>query len=100
MQLLGIIPSQLKLAAHAALAFGAAPQLVQGMHACTHADACVPACLHAWVQARLFSRNCEDRTAAFPDVCARVRAAAGAASSSLVLDAEVVAVEPLPPGEP
>ncbi|KXZ42596.1 hypothetical protein GPECTOR_132g608 [Gonium pectorale] len=28
-------------------------------------------------QVRIFSRNCEDRTEAFPDVCALVRAAAG-----------------------
>jgi ATP-dependent DNA ligase len=45
---------------------------------------------------RVFSRNGEDRTAAFPDVAAAVAAALGAgggAARSLIFDAELVAVE-------
>eukprot|EP00803_Ostreobium_quekettii_P008788 evm.model.scf_1474EXC.2 EVM.evm.TU.scf_1474EXC.2 scf_1474EXC:16266-31624(-) len=39
----------------------------------------------------IFSRRCEDKTAAFPDVAAAVRRAASA--STLILDAEIVAVD-------
>lgn len=46
-------------------------------------------------QVRIFSRNCEDHTSAFPDVVAAVRGAAAAQRvTSVVLDAELVAVDP------
>lgn len=44
-------------------------------------------------QVWVFSRNCEDRTAAFPDVVQQVRDAAAGGAASLILDAEVVAVD-------
>jgi DNA ligase-1 len=50
----------------------------------------------AAARVRVFSRSGEDRTAAFPDVTAAVAAALGAgagAARSLILDAELVAVE-------
>lgn len=43
---------------------------------------------------KIFSRNCEDRTAAFPDVVSLIKcAAAGGNTRSLVLDAELVPVD-------
>jgi hypothetical protein len=44
-------------------------------------------------QVRIFSRNCEEHTAAFPDVIAAVLAAADPSSLPLVLDAELAAVD-------
>jgi DNA ligase-1 len=44
-------------------------------------------------QVRIFSRNSEDRTAAFPDVCSAVLAAADQDQLPLVFDAELVAVD-------
>jgi DNA ligase-1 len=41
----------------------------------------------------VFSRNCEDRTGAFPDVVRQVLDAAAGSAWSLILDAEVVAVD-------
>lgn len=45
------------------------------------------------VAVKVFSRNCEDRTGAFPDVVAQVLQAAKGGASSFILDAEIVAVE-------
>lgn len=42
---------------------------------------------------KVFSRNCEDKTASMPDVVAAIQAAAKGGSTSLVLDAELVAVD-------
>ena len=43
---------------------------------------------------RIFSRNCEDCTAQFPDVCAAVAALkADSGLESFVLDAEIVPVD-------
>ncbi|KAK9829240.1 hypothetical protein WJX72_004715 [[Myrmecia] bisecta] len=42
---------------------------------------------------RIFSRNCDDKTTAFPDVCEAITAAAAAECQGLVLDAELVAVD-------
>eukprot|EP00884_Botryococcus_braunii_P017318 jgi/Botrbrau1/426/Bobra.110_2s0076.1 len=42
---------------------------------------------------KIFSRNSEDRTPSFPDVVEAVREAVGEAANSLVLDAELVAID-------
>ncbi|DBB01067.1 hypothetical protein WJX77_004280 [Trebouxia sp. C0004] len=42
---------------------------------------------------KVFSRNCEDKTASMPDVVAAIQAAAEGGSTSLVLDAELVAID-------
>ncbi|KAL0029207.1 hypothetical protein WJX79_003015 [Trebouxia sp. C0005] len=42
---------------------------------------------------KVFSRNCEDKTASMPDVVAAIQAAAQGGSTSLVLDAELVAID-------
>jgi ATP dependent DNA ligase domain len=44
-------------------------------------------------QVRIFSRNCEDNSAAFPDVAAAVLAAADPSALPLILDCELVAVD-------
>lgn len=41
----------------------------------------------------IFSRNCETRTASFPDVASAVQKAVDCSTSSIVLDAELVAVD-------
>lgn len=41
----------------------------------------------------IFSRNCETRTNAFPDVASAIRKAVGCETSSIVIDAELVAVD-------
>jgi DNA ligase 1 len=43
--------------------------------------------------AKIFSRNCEDRTAAFADAAEQVREAAIGGAKSLILDSEIVAVD-------
>lgn len=42
---------------------------------------------------RIFSRNCEDRTASHPDVAAQVLEAAAGGATSAIFDAEVAAVD-------
>lgn len=42
---------------------------------------------------KVFSRNCEDRTASFPDVVAQVLDAVAGVTTTCILDAEVVAVD-------
>ncbi|KAK9793179.1 hypothetical protein WJX73_007861 [Symbiochloris irregularis] len=42
---------------------------------------------------KVFSRNCEDRSPSFPDVADAVRAAAKGGAKTLVMDAELVAVD-------
>eukprot|EP00775_Hariotina_reticulata_P004079 gene4079-4326_t len=44
-------------------------------------------------QVHIFSRNSEDRTAAFPDVCSAILAAADPELLPMVIDAELVAVD-------
>ncbi|GAB4816048.1 hypothetical protein N2152v2_003094 [Parachlorella kessleri] len=51
-------------------------------------------------QVKVFSRNCEDRSAAYPDVAVHIREAAQGGSTSLVVDAELVAIERDPEGGP
>ena len=42
---------------------------------------------------KIFSRNCEDRSGAFPDVVDTIRSAAQGGCKSAVLDTELVAVD-------
>lgn len=49
--------------------------------------------LRFFCQVYIFSRNCEDRTASFPDVVQAMLAAADPAQLPLVVDAELVAVD-------
>ncbi|KAI8474532.1 MAG: hypothetical protein J3K34DRAFT_124375 [Monoraphidium minutum] len=49
-------------------------------------------------EARVFSRNCQDSTAAHGDAAARLRAAAAPGALPLIVDAEVVGVRRLPAG--
>lgn len=46
-----------------------------------------------WLQVRIFSRNCDEHTSAFPDVVAAVLAAVDPQQLPVVLDAELVAVD-------
>ena len=48
---------------------------------------------HAPSQIKLFTKNLEDVTTRFPDVVEAVRGALGGASSRLIIDAEIVAVD-------
>ena len=47
------------------------------------------------MQVKIYSRNCEDKTAMFPDVCAHVLAACCHADTrcSFIVDSELVAVD-------
>lgn len=47
------------------------------------------------LQVKIYSRNCEDKTAMFPDVCASILAACrhSETPSSFIVDSELVAVD-------
>ncbi|PSC70071.1 DNA ligase [Micractinium conductrix] len=60
-----------------------------GVRAQVHLDAAAP----PQQQVAIFSRNSEDKTAAFPDVAQHALAAMAGGATSAIIDAEVVAVE-------